>query len=104
MVAMRKHLIISLGDMRYVSINCRDCGNSVTLDMTRDSDHQKRFGFTPAICSSCQSPHDTSIKNLNDFRRAYESLLGIAERISFHGESEGAEPSDPASRASSGKD
>jgi NAD-dependent SIR2 family protein deacetylase len=103
MVAMRRQSIISLSDMRYVSIQCKQCGASITLDMMRVSDYQKRFGFAPTACSACQLPHDTSVKNLDGLRLAYESLLGISDRITFHGDPENAESSDSASRASSDK-
>jgi hypothetical protein len=104
MAALHRQLVLSMNDMRYVSVECANCGSSLTLDMTSESEHQNRFGFTPAVCSVCQKPHDTSIQHLNAFRHAYRLLLPVAGRITFRGEVESAEPSSSASRASDGKD
>jgi hypothetical protein len=95
MAAMQKQLVISLSDLRYVSVECANCGSSVTLDMTKESEHQKRFGFTPTACSVCQKPHDTAIPRLDDFRRAYESLLCVADRITLRGDIKTSEEEPP---------
>ena len=104
MAAMHKQLVVSLLDLRYVSVGCSNCGSSITLDMTRESDHQKRFGFTPVACSVCQRNYDTAVKNIDHFRSAYDSLLCVADRITLRGDGESEEPIASADRASSAKD
>ena len=92
MAAMQRQLVVSLGDLRYVSVECAHCGSSVTLDMKQQTEHQTRFGFAPAVCPVCQKPHDTSMQNLEGFSIAYRALLGVADRITLRGAVETTEP------------
>lgn len=104
MAAMQKQVVVSLDDLRYVTVLCKNCGGSVTMDMTKESDFQRRFGFTPVKCSICDVARDTSVKYLDQLQEAYTALLGIADIITFRGEIESAEPNISGVRASSGKD
>ena len=106
MAAMQRQIVISLADLRYVSLECDHCHSILTLDMAKVSEHQEKYGvFFPRVCSVCQKAFDTATENLDSFRRCYRSLLPIAGRITFRGELESAEPSVSASgRASSESD
>src|ERR1019366_1995360 len=104
MAAMQKQVVVSLSDLRYVTVLCKSCGGSITMDLAKESDHQLRFGFTPVICSICHVGRDTSIKYLDQLQMAYKALLGIADVITFRGEAESAEPSASGARASSDED
>jgi hypothetical protein len=90
MCVMHKETIISLADLRYVSISCPRCRASVTLDMQEESEFAKKSGISsPRECPSCRTPYDSAIpNNVEGMGRAYRSLLAIAERISFRGEPE----------------
>ncbi len=94
MLAMQKQIVISLMDLRYVSIECPHCKTVVTLDMKGGLGDlgKKHKVFTPEKCPACPADYDTAIKeNVDGFCRAYQSLLPIAERISFRGEPESSE-------------
>lgn len=104
MAAMHRQLVVSLTDLRYISVECKNCGSSITLDMTRESDHQKQWGFAPAACSVCRQNYDTAIKNINHFRDAYVLLLCVADQVTLQGEAETADANASGVRASNAKD
>ena len=104
MAAMHRQLVVSLKDLRYISVECKNCGTSITLDMTKESDHQKQHGFTPLVCSVCRQSYDTAIKNVNQFRDAYESLLCITDQLTLRGETETADANASVVRVSSDRD
>ena len=99
MAAIYRQMVIGLRDLRYVSVECQECHSVITLDMTKNSEHQERRGiFVPPVCSACDKPFDTATRNLNSLRRSYQSLLEVADRITFRGELESAEPNFSVSR------
>jgi hypothetical protein len=52
MAAIHRQLVISLADLRYVSIECPNCNSVLTLDMEKQSDHQKKHGlFVRGLCT-----------------------------------------------------
>lgn len=84
---MYKEIVVSLADLRYLSIECPICHTKVTLDMKDKSELAKKYAFfTPIECPGCQTKYDTAIpQTIDSFQKSYASLLEIAERISFHG-------------------
>jgi len=91
MLFMHKELVVSLADLRYVSISCQNCRTVVTLDMKTPSEFaQKNDGaFAPKQCPGCRQDYDTAIRpSVESFQRSYHSLMEIAGRISFRGEAE----------------
>lgn len=91
MAAMQRQFIINLADLRFVSIECKNCSSILTLDMEKLSKHQQKQGiFLPAVCSPCQHLFDTATRALASFRDCYKELLQVPERITFRGEFEGA--------------
>ena len=100
MTAMQKQFILTLADLRYISIECRQCSSVLTLDMTRLSEHQEKHGFfLPGVCSACRQPFDTATKTLSSFRDCYEELLQVPEKVTFRAEFENAESLGHASAA-----
>lgn len=84
---MQKEIVVSLADLRYVSIECPTCHTKVILDMKGKSElWEKHHFFTPKACPGCASGYDTAIPTAVDaLRKSYEMLLPIADRISFRG-------------------
>jgi hypothetical protein len=84
---MHKEVVVSLADLRYVSIECPNCRTKVTLDMKEKSDLSKKHEFfTPKECPGCQTGYETAIpRTLDAFQKSYEALLPIAGRITFRG-------------------
>jgi len=85
-------------------VECKNCGSSVTLDMTKVSDHQRQYGFAPAVCPACRQNYDTAVRNINQLRDAYDSLLCIADQLTLRGDAETTDASVSVSRVSNGKD
>jgi len=84
---MQREIVVSLADLRYVSIECPNCHTKVTLDMKGKSElWEKQDFFTPKTCPGCTSAYDTAIpRSLDGFLKSYEALLPIADRITFRG-------------------
>jgi hypothetical protein len=82
---VQKEFVVSLNDLRYVSITCPNCRAIVTLDMKEPSEFSKKYEtFAPKECPSCRIDYDTAIRPAIDaFQRSYQSLGEIADRISF---------------------
>jgi hypothetical protein len=93
MMAMHKELVVSLADLRYVSISCPQCRTKVILDMKEPSERVNKQGiFAPKSCPGCLNSYDTAIQpSVDAFQRVYAALSAIAERVSFRGEIESAE-------------
>jgi len=88
MAAMYKQFVVSLADLRYVSIACPKCRTKVVLDMEEPSAFsRKQDFFAPKECPGCRKDYDTDIRPAIDrFQQAYQSVLEIADRITFQGE------------------
>lgn len=89
---MRKHLLLSMREMRYVGVTCKKCQTVLTLDMASDYDPERegrRQGFTPPQCPTCGDPFDSAIKPaLDRFRVVYAALAGLANVVHFRVEDE----------------
>lgn len=85
---MHKELVISIADLRYVCILCPHCQTKVVLDMKEKAPFAAKHGiFAPKKCPGCYAEYDSAIQpNVDDLQRAYQSLIEIADRISFRGE------------------
>jgi phage FluMu protein Com len=90
MLAMKKELIISLADLRYISITCPRCKTQVVLDMKEPSEFsQKHDYFSPNKCPGCLTLYDSAIEPaVANLQRFYQSLLPVADRITFRTEAE----------------
>jgi len=90
MTAMQKQLVVSLADIRYLSIYCPRCRTTVTLDMKEPPQiTEKHSAFAPKICPGCRDDYDTAIRsNVDRLYGAYKALEPIADRIGLRGEPE----------------
>lgn len=104
MLNMQKQLVVSLADLRFVSIECPTCRTLVTMDMKDPHELKvKHDAFTPKDCPACRNQYDSAIRpGVDAFQRAYAALIGIADRVSFRVDAESAEPNVSA-RASGSK-
>jgi len=85
MCFVRKEVVISIADLRYVCIECPQCQTKVILDMEQKAAFAEKHGiFAPKECPGCHSAYDSAIQpNIDQLQRAYQSLLEIADRITF---------------------
>jgi hypothetical protein len=93
MPAMHRELVVSLADLRYITIHCPLCKTKVILDMEEPPAFtQKRDSFAPKRCAGCEGLYDSAIvPAVNSLQHSYQSLRAIADRISFRGEADIAE-------------
>lgn len=83
--AMRKTLLISLVDLRFVSVSCKHCRTRVLLDLREPSEHAKTFGtLLPNECPGCRAGYDSALNpGLLALQSAYRELLKIEKQIEF---------------------
>lgn len=105
MLVMQKQYVVSLTDLRFVSIECPTCRTLVTMDMKEPHEFTAKYdAFTPKDCPACRHQYDSAVRpGVDAFQRAYAALAGIAERISFKLETDSADPK-TSGRASDGGD
>ena|SRR5579883_2210379 len=82
---MRRALVISLADLRFVSVRCQHCRTRVVLDLQEPSEHATRFGvLLPNECPGCRKSYDTALApGLVDLQNSYRNLLKIEKQIEF---------------------
>ncbi len=85
MPSMTKEVVVSLSEIRYVSVACGNCTTRVVLDLQDKSDHAKKYGLIlSGECPGCRRTYDSAMNpGLSELQRAYDSLLPIEGNISF---------------------
>jgi len=86
---MEKETVLSLYDIRHVSITCPHCGAQVILDMTAykanfEADIVSRRPFTPDGCPDCKLHYDSLGRSLDHFQEAYALLSVTKGVVAFH--------------------
>lgn len=87
---MQRELVVSLADLRHISIKCLHCNTRVILDMREKSAFAEKHNFfAPKVCPGCQAPYDSAVPtNVDYLQKIYQSLLPLAGTIGFYGEIE----------------
>jgi hypothetical protein len=92
---MQKQFVVSLADLRFISIECPTCRTIVTMDMKEPHELTKKYdAFTPKDCPACRHQYDSAVRpGVDALQRAYAALGTIADRVSFRMDAESVEPS-----------
>jgi hypothetical protein len=93
MLFMHKQIVVSLSDLRFVSVACPLCKTIVTLDMKEPHELAQKHdnAFCPKDCPGCRKQYDSAIRpSIDGFQKAYAALGAIASQVSFQGEVESA--------------
>ncbi len=85
---MRKAFVISLADLRFVSVACQHCRTRVLLDLQQPSEHAMKIGeLLPDECPGCRKHYDSAlVPGLLALQSAYRDLLKIEKQIEFQTE------------------
>lgn len=76
--AMYEQIVISAGDLRFLTIQCYICNASVTFDLNRIG------SVAPGECWNCADPLDSAITDaVKSIQKAYKALAGLGKRVSF---------------------
>lgn len=104
MLTMQKQFVVSLADLRFVSIECPTCKTLVTMDMKEPHELTAKYdAFTPKDCPACRHQYDSAVRpGVDALQRAYAALIPIANRVSFRMDAEKAE-ANVSDRASGSK-
>lgn len=76
MYVMTHEVIVPIGDLRYLSLECFHCKTHIVLDMDVEIKATMiRSNASPLVCSMCDSPFDSAVSaNLGLLRKAYKEL------------------------------
>ena len=85
---VRKETVLSIEDLRYVTITCPHCQTQVILDMANynplSPDRlRERMAFAPRQCPACRVSYDTALTALNELQQAYATLANLPGIVSF---------------------
>ena len=84
---MREQIVVSAADLRFVTIQCRHCNTSVTLDLDAEFEPGiagRRPFLSPRECPRCDSPFDSAVPaSVNDLRKVYKALAGLGNAVTF---------------------
>lgn len=84
MLSMKKHMQLSIADLRWLVIACAKCQTEVTLDVSlKLSPESDRDSLTPSRCPSCETPYASIVAHVDKFREAYAGLSKPGKGVSF---------------------
>lgn len=84
---MRDQFVVSVEDLRFLTLFCRDCHTKVTLDLEMEFDpagpHKKTFD-SPKSCPRCANSFDSAIPEaVNSMQRVYRALAQLGDAVTF---------------------
>jgi len=83
MLSMQQQISVSVGELRYVGIECPNCHAKLTLDLQSELGHE-RGAICPDRCPICRVPYDSAIPtNVSGLWTVYRRLLAVEGRILF---------------------
>jgi len=85
---MHKQTVVSIQDLRFVTILCRRCNTKVTLDLDTEFAKPRSGRFmVPRECPRCQDPFDSVLPpSIEDLQRVYKSLAVVPGAVTFTSE------------------
>lgn len=87
MLAMHKELLLSLSDIRYISIGCPSCATRVVLDLGEAPAVDRNTGdpILPRACPNCRSPFDSAlISAVRTLREAFADFAKTdTQKVTF---------------------
>lgn len=90
MAAMHRELVVSVADLRYVCLRCKQCNTTVTFDLQEPSQFTQKHGvLAPKDCPVCRTEYDVALRQgIDGFYRAFKPMLDVADWITFRGKVE----------------
>jgi hypothetical protein len=91
---MVKELIVSISDLRYISVDCSHCKTKVTVDLGYRPEPQQKGEIPEEIlslsqCPTCRTRFDSRVpENITNFRRIYQDLVTNKIEVNFQVQSE----------------
>jgi hypothetical protein len=90
MYVMSKELVISVGDLRYLSVDCAHCKTNVTVDLGYKPPPPQAGELAPeqvvplSQCPTCRNLFDSRIpENIDSLRAIYLDLVKHKVQVSF---------------------
>lgn len=90
---MHKQTVVSIQDLRFVTILCRHCNTKVTMDLKVEFPQPRTSRFiVPRECPRCQDSFDSVLPpSIEALQRVYSSLAAVPGGVTFTSESEDVE-------------
>jgi hypothetical protein len=85
-MTIRKELIVSLDDIRFIRISCPHCNTTLRLMLGEIRSQTKQgITFVPDACSVCRQPIDSAIDRVAIIQLAYHQLASLGKDSSSMG-------------------
>lgn len=83
---MYNHVVVSIQDLRFLTLSCSHCNTRVTLDLAKE--FEPGSGHTPFLspteCPRCGNRYDSAIPgSVNAMQKIYKTLAGLGDAVSF---------------------
>jgi len=84
-IAMHKQLLLTLADVRFVTVGCQHCTTKVTIDLKEKSEYAEKFNILLANqCPGCRKNYDSAVGHaLTALQQACDALAAVGKYISF---------------------
>ena len=97
---MHDQFVVSIEDLRFVTMLCRHCNTRVTLDFSAEFDPggNRKLAFAPpSECPRCSNRFDSAIPAAVDsMQKAYKALVGLGDAVTFTSDVAAAPAAAPA--------
>ena len=83
---MREQTIVSIQDLRFATLYCRDCNTRVTLDLDAEfKPESDRPPFeAPKECPRCANRFDSAVPEaINNIRKGWKALSRLDNAVTF---------------------
>lgn len=92
MTAMNTRYVVSVEDLRFVTILCRHCNTRISLDLDAEFESAGRKPFdSPRECPRCHNPFDSAVpRAINEMQKVYKALANLGNTVTFAGDAAAA--------------
>ena len=82
-MTVRKELLLTVKDLRFVQITCQGCGTQSRLDLSSFEKVGERNVFTPRSCAVCKMDFDRTLQSLDGIQERFIALADFGDRVTF---------------------
>jgi hypothetical protein len=81
---MHDDVIVSVSDLRFVTLACRHCNTRVTLDLEAEFEPPRAPFRSPRECPRCGNPFDSAVPGAAELmQRVYKAVAGLGGDVTF---------------------
>jgi hypothetical protein len=81
---MHDQIVVSVQDLRLVTISCSHCNTKVTLDLEMDFEPPRAPFHVPTECPRCGSRFDSAVpRAVEGMYKVYKALAQLGAAVTF---------------------